>query len=706
VRAPAVSLVIAVALFLTGTAVAAPDRKPPRMTAAAMQDQDRDGHADRVVLTYSERIRHPRDADGRYPFRVGGYRVSSVGAASGKNLVLLLVEKGSLDAAVRPAVSYARTKSKPVRDAAGNQARGQTFRKTTPHGYSPPPPAPPPPPPDTTPPDTMLLGGPSGTAASRTATFTYASPDPTAAFECALDGAALTPCSAAGQTYTGLGDGAHTFQVRARDAAGNVDATPESRTWSVDGDGDGSMAPADCAPDNASIHPGAADAPDVPAFADTNCDGIDGNVSDAVFVSPSGSDANPGTRAQPERTLEAALINASATNRDVYAAAGVYPERLDVMNGVSVFGGYDSSWSRSLANQTSIEAPAAGGSSEGAVAVGITSPTTLQLLRVTAPIPAAIGGTSYGLRGTNCSGLVIDRLVAVARAGGPGSNGAHGAPGRAGGRGGDAAGLPTMGGPGGTSVVGRSGGSGGNPQLNSSGLAGGHGLQTTPDAQGRMGGPGGPGGTGNSAGGPGYGGDSGVRGGNGTGGQAGNANGAMTTWVSRAGTSGTRGTAGHGGGGGGGGAATDGRGGAGGGGGGGGEGGGPGTGGGGGGGSFGIYLQGCAGAVVQNSSFQAANGGAGGPGGFGALGGAGGGGGLGSTGGAGGRGGNGGLGGPGGIGGDGGGGAGGPSFALYATGGSVTTTGNTYAHGNGGAAGSGAGTPAVAGASGNTSFAP
>src|SRR4051794_32632547 len=60
-------------------------------------------------------------------------------------------------------------------------------------------------------------------------------------------------------------------------------ATP--RDW----DGAGAIA-GDCAPLDAAIHPGAPDAPDL-GFADTNCDGIDGDAAGAVWVAPTGSDA-------------------------------------------------------------------------------------------------------------------------------------------------------------------------------------------------------------------------------------------------------------------------------------------------------------------------------------------------------------------------------------------------------------------------------
>ena len=54
-----------------------------------------------------------------------------------------------------------------------------------------------------------------------------------AGYECSLDGAAYAGCVSP-MAVTGLAEGRHTVLVRARDAAGNVDPTPASRTWVVD----------------------------------------------------------------------------------------------------------------------------------------------------------------------------------------------------------------------------------------------------------------------------------------------------------------------------------------------------------------------------------------------------------------------------------------------------------------------------------------
>jgi hypothetical protein len=88
---------------------------------------------------------------------------------------------------------------------------------------------------DTSTPDTQLLSGPEGAVAANTATFTFVSPDAGsgATFQCSLDGGAMTDC-ASPFTLTNLPMGEHTFQVRVRDAVGNFDPTPSTRTWTVD----------------------------------------------------------------------------------------------------------------------------------------------------------------------------------------------------------------------------------------------------------------------------------------------------------------------------------------------------------------------------------------------------------------------------------------------------------------------------------------
>ncbi|WNG33155.1 adhesin [Archangium violaceum] len=88
---------------------------------------------------------------------------------------------------------------------------------------------------DTAAPDTTITSGPVGTTSENSATFTFDSNEPGVTYECSLDGADFAPCSSP-VTFTGLSEGEHTVQVRARDAAGNVDATPATRTWTVSAD--------------------------------------------------------------------------------------------------------------------------------------------------------------------------------------------------------------------------------------------------------------------------------------------------------------------------------------------------------------------------------------------------------------------------------------------------------------------------------------
>ncbi|MDX6411688.1 MAG: large repetitive protein, partial [Gaiellaceae bacterium] len=91
---------------------------------------------------------------------------------------------------------------------------------------------------DTVSPDTTITTRPSDPTASSSATFAFGGSDPSPSsggihFECRLDNGSFDAC-ASPVTYTGLGDGAHTFSVRAIDAVANTDATPATHAWFVD----------------------------------------------------------------------------------------------------------------------------------------------------------------------------------------------------------------------------------------------------------------------------------------------------------------------------------------------------------------------------------------------------------------------------------------------------------------------------------------
>ncbi|MDQ3178645.1 MAG: Ig-like domain-containing protein, partial [Actinomycetota bacterium] len=86
---------------------------------------------------------------------------------------------------------------------------------------------------DTTPANTTLTSTPPVASSSANASFSFTASDAGPAFECNLDGGGWTSCTSP-KAYAGLAEASHTFEVRAKDAAGNVDATPATWTWTVD----------------------------------------------------------------------------------------------------------------------------------------------------------------------------------------------------------------------------------------------------------------------------------------------------------------------------------------------------------------------------------------------------------------------------------------------------------------------------------------
>ena len=92
---------------------------------------------------------------------------------------------------------------------------------------------------DTIPPDTTIVSSPANPSSSTSAALTFSGTDSgsgVGSFQCQLDAGAFAACTSP-KSYTSLGDGSHTFQVKAIDNAGNQDLSPASYTWVIDATG-------------------------------------------------------------------------------------------------------------------------------------------------------------------------------------------------------------------------------------------------------------------------------------------------------------------------------------------------------------------------------------------------------------------------------------------------------------------------------------
>ncbi len=480
-----------------------------------------------------------------------------------------------------------------------------------------------------------------------------------------------------------------------------------------DNDMDGFTSDVDCDDNDPLINPGAEDLPD-DLFEDSNCDGIDGDESNAIFVSTLGDDSNPGTKAQPKLTINSGIAAAlTMVKTHVYVSNGIHTSQVNLANGISMWGKFDpqNSWARSGGLVSTISnSNHENGNLFAVKGIGILTTTTFADFTVQTPSTGLSGASTYGLYCNNCDGLTLSSNSISAGIAGNGDAGIPiviGATGNTGSNGnpGSCDAAAGSGGPGGASTIGSAGGFGGNggPEGDNDGLSGNPGL-------GPNGGPGGIGGQGDTQGMIGTngqnGGDGGISGFDGAGGVGGNV--IDDLWIGDNGDDGGDGVKGSGGGGGGGGGGQggffviDGGGNGAGGGGAGGDGGTRGTGGTAGGGSFGLFLVDSTGIQLIGNTIGSDDGGNGGDGISGGIGGPGG------PGGNGGNtctdevgeGGDGGAGGSGSNGGHGAGGAGGPSYSVFSHNTVVSTTGNILTSGIGGQGGLSPGNDGSNGASG------
>lgn len=134
-------------------------------------------------------------------------------------------------------------------------------------------------------------------------------------------------------------------------------------------------------------------------FADTNCDGIDGDRTKGIFVDPLGSDAGDGTIEAPVATLKRAIELARESGKAVYVCTARYEEtvRLEAAS-VSIFGGYDcgDGWKRKA--QQATVAPAEG---RPLTILDAESPLVVSRIKFIAPDASGVGASSI-------AALVVD----------------------------------------------------------------------------------------------------------------------------------------------------------------------------------------------------------------------------------------------------------------------------------------------------------
>ena len=82
------------------------------------------------------------------------------------------------------------------------------------------------------PPAPTVNSNPANPTNKTSTAFTFSDTQSGVTFVCSLDAATFTAC-ASGQSYSGLGQGSHTFNVEAKDSFGNA-STATSFTWTID----------------------------------------------------------------------------------------------------------------------------------------------------------------------------------------------------------------------------------------------------------------------------------------------------------------------------------------------------------------------------------------------------------------------------------------------------------------------------------------
>jgi hypothetical protein len=189
---------------------------------------------------------------------------------------------------------------------------------------------------DTVAPDTSIVDHPTDPSSSATGGFTFGSNENPVTYQCKLDQADWTDCPSSYDTPA-LGNGPHTLQVRAIDAAGNTDATPVTFTWTIavtvalDGGTSGSLDGGVVLDGAVVLDSGALDGQSDDAMAPIDVASVDDVQPSRPETNPTGAEPGPDTApAAPEPNRDAAVTGTpdSAITGNADAATTDMPNRL------------------------------------------------------------------------------------------------------------------------------------------------------------------------------------------------------------------------------------------------------------------------------------------------------------------------------------------------------------------------------------------
>jgi hypothetical protein len=187
---------------------------------------------------------------------------------------------------------------------------------------------------------------------------------------------------------------------------------------------------------DSNINPSAADMPDL-NFVDQNCDGIDGDISDSVFVTQNNNLLGGGTGLSPDDPIhdfDAAQQLALNTNRSwVLIESESFTAGANLLSDANIAGGYINGFaSRYSEIQTILNVPTTGTELNQS-----TNPMTYQLIKIMAQhsiLPT--NESSYALTVRDVMDLNLELVELVSANGGDGSTGQVGVSGNNGGNGG------------------------------------------------------------------------------------------------------------------------------------------------------------------------------------------------------------------------------------------------------------------------------